>query len=289
MSAAVAGCHGSSAAPEYPRDRKLRLNDVQVRGTHNSYHPPLPPLERQLDDGMRQLELDVFGDPSGRFFVHHTKLDILTSCADVEQCLALVRQWIDTRRWAGPLFLLIEDKDPPSPEAAARMDALDVAVRLALPGRMLITPDEVLPLAARGWPTLAAARGRVLAVLIGDMADAYARGGTSLRGRAMFVYASSGPLAAVTSRPDARTAGDEIGAFVRSGLIVRTQADEGPPDEARRSAAVASGAQIVSTQDEHMVLPVGTPSRCNPVLVLPQCTPADIEHVPRSVKARPGG
>src|SRR5205807_1526721 len=146
--AAVAACHGSSAGPEYPRDRKLRLNDVQVRGTHNSYHPPLPPPERQLDEGMRQLELDVFGDPSGRFF----------------------------------------------------------------------------------------------AVLIGDMADASARGGTSLRGRAMFVYASSGPLAAVTSRPDARTAGDEIVAFVRSGLIVRTQADEGPPDEARRSAAVASGA-----------------------------------------------
>ena len=68
--AAVAACHGSSAGPEYPRDRKLRLNDVQVRGTHNSYHPPLPPPERQLDEGMRQLELDVFGDPSGRFFVH---------------------------------------------------------------------------------------------------------------------------------------------------------------------------------------------------------------------------
>src|SRR6266576_6243600 len=69
----------------------LRMNQIQVVGTHNSYHAGLAPgemavlrkqnpgaaeslayrhpkIEAQLDAGVRQLELDVFGDTKGGLF-----------------------------------------------------------------------------------------------------------------------------------------------------------------------------------------------------------------------------
>jgi hypothetical protein len=73
-------------------DRHLRMNDVQVIGTHNSYKLALPPdelaahravdragadsidyshrpLREQLDLGLRSLELDVYHDPEGGRFL----------------------------------------------------------------------------------------------------------------------------------------------------------------------------------------------------------------------------
>lgn len=78
----------------YPRDDELRLNEVQVVGTHNSYHLPLNPVfkagleelypgltalwdyeHRPLPEqfgelGVRQIELDVFADPDGGLFTN---------------------------------------------------------------------------------------------------------------------------------------------------------------------------------------------------------------------------
>jgi Phosphoinositide phospholipase C, Ca2+-dependent len=81
---------GSTAAPRptYRLDDRLRLNEVQVLGSHNSYHAtPFPevlaalrgvnpataagldyghrPLPDQFDLGVRQIELDVWSDPDG--------------------------------------------------------------------------------------------------------------------------------------------------------------------------------------------------------------------------------
>jgi Phosphoinositide phospholipase C, Ca2+-dependent/Beta-galactosidase len=76
-----------------PTTASLRLNQVQVIGTHNSYHqrghdsllalirqkdPALakgldyghPPLAEQLSRGIRQIELDCFADPQGGLFAH---------------------------------------------------------------------------------------------------------------------------------------------------------------------------------------------------------------------------
>lgn len=74
-------------------DQVVRLNQIQVIGTHNSYHRRLAPklfeiltsfdakfaasvdyehrpLDAQLDAGIRQLELDVFADPEGGRFAN---------------------------------------------------------------------------------------------------------------------------------------------------------------------------------------------------------------------------
>jgi calcium-dependent phosphoinositide phospholipase C len=85
---ALQGCPPSA----YPRDNELRLNQIQVLGTHNSYHIQADafvfqqianvslaiaqtleyshiPLADQFDtQGIRQIELDVFADPDGGLY-----------------------------------------------------------------------------------------------------------------------------------------------------------------------------------------------------------------------------
>ena len=74
-------------------DANLRINDIQVIGTHNSYKQPMAPellaahrlhdpvgadsldyghrpLAEQLDRGVRGLELDIFFDPQGGRYTH---------------------------------------------------------------------------------------------------------------------------------------------------------------------------------------------------------------------------
>lgn len=82
----------AGAMAETPQDR-LRLDQIQVIGSHNSYHAGLdpairswllasepnlvrevdyqhPPLAAQLDGGVRQLELDIYADTAGGRFAH---------------------------------------------------------------------------------------------------------------------------------------------------------------------------------------------------------------------------
>lgn len=74
-------------------DAAVRINQIQVIGTHNSYHAGLQPgiaklmqqmnpqayatleyahaaLAAQLDHGVRQIELDIFADSKGGRFAH---------------------------------------------------------------------------------------------------------------------------------------------------------------------------------------------------------------------------
>src|SRR5258708_8929320 len=68
---------GAAKSNPYPLDNLLRVNDVQVLGTHNSYHlrPERtmqpddasnyahPPLDQQLQSGIRSVEIDVQNGP----------------------------------------------------------------------------------------------------------------------------------------------------------------------------------------------------------------------------------
>lgn len=262
-----AGGGGASSTP-FPRDRVIRVNDVQVRGTHNSYVPPLPPLERQLDEGIRQLEIDAWPQADGGFAVYHSAQDKRSTCPTLDACLAPVRAWLSAHPRALPVFLIIENKGAPA------APAIDAVVRAALPGRLLVNPREVV---GGRWPTLASTRGRAIAVLIGLGADVYSPSS------AMFVYTSSGPHAAITSRPDPVAQAGDIATFVRAGLVVRTQADGDNLliDPKRRDAAAASGAQIVSARDDGFLLPGGVSFRCDPVVPSP-CRPGDLELPPGS-------
>jgi hypothetical protein len=75
------------------RENQMHINEIQVIGTHNSYHAGLAPsaaklwqgknpqafngldyrhqpLEEQLDSGVRQIELDIFADSNGGRYSH---------------------------------------------------------------------------------------------------------------------------------------------------------------------------------------------------------------------------
>src|SRR5690349_22938871 len=95
LAASVAGTSGAGAEVRYPNDGAIRLNQMQVMGTHNSFHrrpnpqfidalltelPAFdaivkewdyeqPALTEQFADlGARQIELDVWADPAGTIF-----------------------------------------------------------------------------------------------------------------------------------------------------------------------------------------------------------------------------
>ncbi|WP_211212317.1 phosphatidylinositol-specific phospholipase C1-like protein [Rudaea cellulosilytica] len=93
LSATSAAQAGDSACSRAWIDANLRLDDIQVIGTHNSYKQRMPPeeftahhaldahgadtldyghrpLDEQLDAGMRELELDVWDDPQGGRWLH---------------------------------------------------------------------------------------------------------------------------------------------------------------------------------------------------------------------------
>ena len=218
-------------------------------------------MERQLDEGIRQLELDVWAQPDGRLAVFHSEKDRRSTCPTLDVCLTPVRSWLEAHPRAIPVYLIVEDKEGPP-------GAVDAAVQQALPGHLLVRPSEVVD---GRWPTLATTRGRAIPVLIG----------TEARTTAMFVYASSGPQAGITSRPDPVGESADIAALVKAGLVVRTQADGEDVliDEKRRAAAPTSGAQIVSARDDGFLLPGGVSSRCDPLVRSP-CRPADLQQAP---------
>ncbi|GAB4417068.1 MAG: phosphatidylinositol-specific phospholipase C1-like protein [Bryobacter sp.] len=143
------------------------MTDIQTIGTHNSYHVGLgenelaalrkvnpaaadslayrhAPLEQQLDWGVRQFELDVFGDSKGGLFsnpamprrlaaqglptdppfdpagklqkpgfkvLHVADIDFRSSCLTLIDCLTTFRDW--SRRHPGhlPIYVLLENKD----------------------------------------------------------------------------------------------------------------------------------------------------------------------------------
>nr|WP_294915889.1 phosphatidylinositol-specific phospholipase C1-like protein [uncultured Neokomagataea sp.] len=154
----------SAFAAGIPQD--VRLNQIQVVGTHNSYRTDISPatlqwltkfspqaaealdykhttLDRQLDSGVRQLEIDIYADskggqyshprgadwerksgitpdaPSGstalmqgRDFkvMHIVDIDQRSNCEPFAKCLQIIRDWSAAHPRHLPVFIDIETK-----------------------------------------------------------------------------------------------------------------------------------------------------------------------------------
>lgn len=340
------------------------MNQVQVIGTHNSYHSGLtepgkamlrarnpqavdaldyvhPSLTSQLDSGARQVELDVFADARGGLYarpqaaaapgappfdpqglmrrpgfkvLHVQDLDYVSTCQPFTGCLRELRAWSRAHPRHAPLFVLVETKaspirgDPPlttpEPIDTAALDRLDAEIRSVFPERELITPDLVrggratleAAVLAGGWPTLEAARGRIV-FLLDQRANgpAYVEGHPALRGRAAFTNAEPGRADAAFVERNEGSA-EEIAGLVRRGYLVRTRADADTRqartgDTSRRDTALRSGAQMVSTDypaaepsrwtGYSVSLPGGVAVRCNPVNAPSACADAALERAGR--------
>ena len=303
-------------------DDCVRMNQIQVLGTHNSYHiaPAAPmlaalgerardieyshhPLTEQLSRlGIRKFELDVFADPEGGRFarpaafrmvkglepadpvlvepgfkvLHTQDIDYRTTCSTLKACLTEIRDWSRANPWHVPIMIMIEAKDSPLEDpdgrgfvkplriGAAEFQALDDEIRLVFNDDQIITPDRVRgshatlaeAIQSDGWPTLRAARGKVLFAL--DNTDEhrtdYLRGNPSLEGRMLFVSSTPGEPSAAFIKMNEALMGEEerIRAQVRARFLIRTRADiptqeARSGDTARRDAAFRSGAHYVST------------------------------------------
>jgi len=142
------------------------MNQIQVIGTHNSYHAGMAPgemavlrkqnpeaaeslsykhpnLEAQLDAGVRQLELDVYGDAKGGRFadplflrlsaqegpvekmpenwasamkqpglkvLHASDVDFRSHCPTFVGCLEIIRTWLKAHPRHLPIYIQIETK-----------------------------------------------------------------------------------------------------------------------------------------------------------------------------------
>ncbi len=304
---------GSSALP---MDGALRINHLQAKATHNSYHlqPSADlidwafshkPLAEQFEQqGVRGVELDVqWSHDCGRLEVFHIGIfDDRTTCRLFTDCLLQIRGWSASHPGHHPLFIQIEPKFALSPQTdESRIQALEKEILAVFERPWLITPDDVRgasPTLAKGikdhgWPTLGEARGRVLFFLNegGALRDRYTRDRTSLDGRLLFAEArQDDPVAGVMILNDPIGDSEAIKKALASGYIVRTRADSLPgtlrsTDRSGRDAALAGGAQIVSTDFPAPVegvpyslsIPDGTPSRCSPVTAPPGCAPLAIE------------
>lgn len=208
--ASVVVATGAGAAEErYPNDGDLRLNQLQVMGTHNSYHrrpnpqfidtlltelPAFAPVvalwdyeqvplpEQFADQGVRQIELDVWADPDGGLFadrksyafaglpadpgipelhepgfkvLHIHEVDVESTCWTFVSCLQAVKTWSDANPGHAPFTILVEAKADvvpdllslgyaaPIPFDPAQLDALDAEIRSVFAPEDIITPDEV--------------------------------------------------------------------------------------------------------------------------------------------------
>lgn len=314
--------HASAAAPPAPAPvaserfpAGMRLNDLQVIGTHNSYHTAPPtalysivsdrarawqythaPIPQQLSEqNIRALEFDVYNDPAGGHFAqpflghgasprlqepgfkvfHVPSFDQGTRCVTLADALDQVAAWSKAHPSHAPIFIQLELKDggyegpagyrikPPPPFDAATLDALDALVRERLGVERLLTPDAVRgseptlrdAITRRGWPLASEAAGRVLCVLQASstVKATYLDQRPSCEGRACFVDAEPGtPASAYIVVNDPLAQGPRIKRLVQAGYIVRTRADANlvevrANDTRRRDAALASGAQVIST------------------------------------------
>ena len=341
-------------------DDLVKMNQIQVIGSHNSYHAGLAPseaklmmaknpkmyaaleykhrpLDQQLTSGIRQIELDIFADSKGGRYAHpagpatvaaaglpkdpefdpeglmsepgfkvmHIQdFDYRSTCQPLVACLTIVRRWSQAHPRHLPIYILLETKtDLPAKYHAtitekftpAVFDALDAEIRSVFPSSELITPDQVRgkhktleeAVLQNDWPTLAASRGKVVFLMdqrpVGPI---YLEGHPSLRGRVIFTNAEPGqPDCAFTEENEGTQ--EAIEALIRKGYLVRTRTDADTKearsnDTTRRDAALASGAQLLSTDypasepsswtGYSVSFPDGAVARCNPVNAAPSCS-----------------
>ena len=230
--------------------------------------------------------------------LHMPGIDNASSCLRLTQCLQILRAWSDAHPRHVPILLMVNTKEsanavtgqPALPFDEAAYDALDAEIRSVLPPEKLITPDDVQDgyptlrdaVRANNWPLLDEARGRFLFALDEDpdKVAVYRGRRRSLEGRLFFINTDEdSPAAAYMTINDPVRDEERIRQAVAAGYLVRTRADAETrearaDDRSRLEAALASGAQYISTDylwsDPRLSaytarLPDGETVRCTPI------------------------
>ncbi|HKZ36838.1 MAG TPA: phosphatidylinositol-specific phospholipase C1-like protein [Chryseolinea sp.] len=336
----------------------LKLNHIQIIGSHNSYKQAIEdplmqiilakdsntiglsyrqlPIKEQLNLGIRGLEIDLLHDPVGGRYshpvgvktlidqglsrlpydssnqlskpglkvLHVPDIDFRSHCLTFLNCLAEIKEWSDSNSDHLPIVITINPKDSGIKEpgftavlpfSTKVLDSLDQEIFSVFPLSKLITPDLIKgnysslreAITNRGWPSLDSLRGKMLFVLDAGKSITSMYINPSTSGKPMFVNVEENdPNAAFFIMNDPITQGEDIKKKVQAGFIVRTRADADTRearkgDYSRFEAAIASGAQLISTDYYDSTLsPTGNfqiifndkkYQRCNPVTAPINC------------------
>jgi hypothetical protein len=203
--------------------------------------------------------------------LHVQDVDFGSSCPAFVDCLRIIRAWSLAHPRHTPILITMNTNDEGAhlpggvdelPFDTAAYDAVDAEIASIFPRGALITPDQVRgrfptlreAVLKRGWPTLGRSRGKVLFAVDEPPAHiaAYRGDRHSLEGRLMFVNTDEASPASAYITLNESADIPRITADVKTGLLVRTRADADTVeartnDTRRRDAALASGAQYVST------------------------------------------
>ena len=220
--------------------------------------------------GATPYDLAAFRRP-GLKVMHAQDIDYRSHCPLFTECLRQIRAWSKANPDHLPLVVLLNLKEddlagvpgatPAADFDAAAMAAIDREIRSVFGVAELITPAQVRgrrptlreAVAQGGWPRLGRARGRVMFALdaSADQVTRY-RAALGRAGLAFLNVDEADPDAAYITLNDPLAQAERIRRAVAAGLIVRTRADADTlearrDDPRRRGAALASGAQYVST------------------------------------------
>lgn len=208
------------------------------------------------------------------FKVFHTAdTDVRSTCPVFVDCLREIRDWSDAHPGHLPIFIQLEAKQhskpaignfyTPAPDAPFDADSwhrLQAEISSIFPEHQLLTPGDVQgpaptlndAIRAQGWPTVEAARGQIIFLLLDD--DEVQAGYTAAippEGRLIFPRLPAGhPDSSWVHVDDPEPA--RIRRAVAEGYLVYTRADAGTEearsgDTRRRDRAFASGAQLIAT------------------------------------------
>lgn len=244
--------------------------------------------------------------------IHVLDVDFNSSCLTLVACLQEVAKWSRANSGHVPIIIILRTNDARTPMPGATrpirfdpeaFDALEGEVLSVFQRTELITPAVVKgsyptlaqAVAAKNWPKLQDARGKILFVLddTPDKTAMYWGSAGSRISPLMFIATDEkSPQASFISVPEPARNSKRIIQDVRSGLMVITRADaetaEARSGETlRRDWAVASGAQIILTNfiraDRNLgtykvQLPSGDAAQCNVQLAPDRCAGVGVEH-----------
>lgn len=244
----------------------LRLNQIQVIGTHNSYkvrapepmfsqmlerYPQVltldyahPALDVQLDRGVRSFEIDVYYYPERDEklrVMHVPRIDEASNVRTWRRALRVIKRWSDMHPGHLPISVLVEAKDDPieeldvavNPFTAEAFALMDAQIREVFPEDRLLTPDDV----RGGHATLPEAIEKDGWPLLDDV-----------RGQVFFCLHERGDLAAMYAEPSPVTEGRAM--FLRGEggkpwsavFVIDDPRDPTLPDHARKGYIVRTRA-----------------------------------------------
>jgi hypothetical protein len=235
-------------------------------------------IDLPIETGVPELE-----DP-GFKVLHIVDIDYNTHEYTLTSALSAFRDWSFTNQGHFPLLVLLELKNDDFIEFAPIIEALFPGVILTdAPDLdedaitlfeneidlvfedhpdLLFRPDDLRvgdlsiseSITEFGWPTLDELQGKIILMMIngGSTQEHYVSGG-NLEDRNCFVSSAPGnPLASIVMVDHPVVGADIITTALDQGYLVRTRADAGTLEARvgstlRRDAALASGAQFIST------------------------------------------